>query len=83
MTPLCQGGPPDWLIYRQFSDAFGSFRMYLIWCLNRGRLHGPSMLGDSPVLVMCSSQLLSVLRKHLVIGQFPSLCFSLFYIGLF
>ena len=58
MTPLCQGGPPDWLIYRQFSDAFGSFRMYLIWCLNRGRLHGPrgrlhgpSMLGDGPVLV--------------------------------
>ena len=46
-----------------------------------GILHGPSMLADRPVLVSAEYQsnlIVSVLRKHLVIGQFS---FSLFFIG--
>ena len=51
-----------------------SYEVYLI------QWHGMSTLADNPVLVSAleSVQLLSVLRKYLVIGQFR---FSLFFIG--
>ena len=47
-------------------------------------LHDPLMLGDRPILTSALqlSKLLSVLRKPLVIGQFPvSLFFCFFIIG--
>ena len=53
---------------------------FLCPTLLKYELHGPSMLTNRPILVsvLKSIHLLSILRKHLVIGHFS---FSLFFIG--
>ena len=61
------------LMIRQPRNGLGFLTFVLI-------LHGPLILGDRPILTSAlqSSKLLSVLRKPLVIGQFPVSLFFCF-----
>ena len=69
------------MIYKHLLKIFpGSFQPYFSVLNGSCWLHGPSVLADRPISVgaLLSIQLLSVLRKYLVIGQFG---FSLFSTG--